>query len=99
MLTVYDFKLYPKDKGRLISELKRAFDAYDADKMENVEFLKLIGHYRECSEFKKWLGQEESSPPGEFKVDASTKKQLGVQRSNRLELILNTAPFLSDNEE
>ena len=46
MLSNVDFKQFPKDKGKMLSEIKRAFDAYDNDDIKDVDFINLIAHYQ-----------------------------------------------------
>lgn len=94
MLNMTDFKMYPKDKGKMVSEIRRAFDEYDADNISDVDFISLMQHYQEYSQDEGWLGQYEpdfrgGEPVNDFKVSRSTRDRLGKSRTKRLEKMLS----------
>lgn len=88
------FKQYPKDKGKMLAEIRRAFDAYDEDEIDDDIFLPLLHHYEEYSREERWLGQYHSRIDGdeirdEFEANKSTLDRLGKKRTRRLEKILS----------
>lgn len=87
MLSNVDFKQFPKDKGKMLSEIKRAFDAYDNDDIKDVDFINLIAHYQIYSEDEEWLGKFDSV--NGFQLKESTAVKLGQSRSKRLVKMLN----------
>lgn len=82
-----DFKQFPKDKGKMLAEIKRAFDAYDNDNIEDKDFIDLISHYQSYSEEEQWIGRYDSIDG--FQIKQTTAVKLGQSRSKRLVKILN----------
>lgn len=82
-----DFKQFPKDKGKMLAEIKRAFEAYDNDNIEDKEFINLIAHYQSYAEEEQWLGKFDSMDG--FQIKPTTAVKLGQSRSRRLVKILN----------
>ena len=87
MLSYLDFKQFPKDKGKMLSEIKRAFDEYDNDNIEDKDFIDLICHYQSYSDEEQWLGNFDSTEG--FQIKQTTAVKLGQSRSKRLVKILN----------
>lgn len=87
MLSYMDFKQFPKDKGKMLAEIKRAFDAYDNDNIEDKDFIDLISHYQSYSEEEQWIGRYDSIDG--FQIKQTTAVKLGQSRSKRLVKILN----------
>lgn len=97
MATVQNYKLFPKDKDELLSEIKKIFDDYDKNRLNNKDFCELLYHY-ENNYMESFCREDKDT--GEVKVTDSTKKRLGKNRSNRLEMVLNCQMFVkSDYEE
>lgn len=82
-----DYRLFPRDKEQLLSEIKRAFDDYDRGLLGNRDFCWLIKHYQ--ANYANSFCQEDKET-GEIKVTEPTKKRLGKNRSNRLEMVINS---------
>jgi hypothetical protein len=87
LLSYMDFKQFPKDKGKMLAEIKRAFDAYDNDNIEDKDFIDLISHYQSYSEEEQWIGRYDSIDG--FQIKQTTAVKLGQSRSKRLVKILN----------
>lgn len=90
------FKRYPKDKQKMLDEIKRAFNAYDNDEIDDNVFLPLIAHYEEYSRDEGWLGSYHSQLEGDhltdiFVANKATADRLGKKRTRRLEKILKTS--------
>lgn len=87
MLSSFDFKQFPKDKGKMLAEIKRAFDAYDNDEIKENDFINLISHYQSYSDEEQWIGRYDSIDG--FQIKKTTAIKLGQSRSKRLVKLLN----------
>lgn len=92
-----DFKRYPRDKKTLLLEINRAFDAYDADELGDIEFIRLMCHYRDYAANENWLGEEDHY--GHFKIHSTAKQLLGKNRSKRLEKVFADTISIPVNDD
>lgn len=79
-----DYKLYPKNKTRLIEEIIKAFDDYDEDLISDKEFIELIQHYNYHNENLT----KHDSMYNEFTLDKAVSEKIGKSRTRRMEKIL-----------
>lgn len=86
-----DYKLYPKNKERLIQEIVKVFDDYDNDELHDDVFIYLIRHYQEYSDEEEFIGKYlmDENFTNNFYVNSSFRRKIGKSRSNRLEKILS----------
>lgn len=84
MKSEIEFKRYPKDKKTLLLEINRAFNAYDANNLGDVEFIRLMCHYRDYAADENWLGEMHED---HFKINSTAKQLLGKNRTRRLEKV------------
>lgn len=83
-----EIKMYPSTKEKLLSEVKKAFDAYDEDKLTNEEFIGYIHHFVSIDDGA--LGHfSYQADRNEFQVASFAQSRLGKNRSRRLEQILS----------
>lgn len=93
VMDVMMFKQYPKDKKKMLEEIKKAFDAYDNDEIDDEAFIPLLFHYEAYSRNEAWLGTyrgtiDSNNLTDTFVTNKATADRLGKKRTRRLEKIL-----------
>lgn len=79
MNTYEDYKLYPKGKGRMVEEIKTAFNDYDGDLLRNSDFMELMKHYHDLMDL--------STGESDY-LDPKIANKIGKNRALRLSKLL-----------